>query len=857
VPVSELLASLRERYPAERLLTSPARLAPYESDALTSFRARPEAVVLARSRDEVVDLVRRCHAEGIPFVARGSGTSLSGGSLPVEGGIVIALNQLDRVLAIDPGERTAVVEPGAINASVSDAAAPHGLFYAPDPSSQSVCTIGGNLAFNSGGAHCLKHGMTSNHVLGVEAVLADGEIVRLGSGSPEPAGPGWLGLFVGSEGLFGIALEATLRLLPLPEATRTVLAAYDSLEAAGDAVAATIAAGILPVAMEIMDALAIEAAESSVSAGYPRAPALLIVELDGERDAVESDFSRLERVIRDSGASEVRVTQDPVERERIWKGRKGAFSAVGWLSPDYLVQDGCVPRTRLGETLGAIERLAAQHRLRVANVFHAGDGNLHPLILFDGREPGALDRAEGLAGEILNLCIEAGGSITGEHGVGMEKREHLARMFGPADLDVMRRLKASIDPAGIANRGKMFPPRTAARGGAGPGDASASSGPLPESASAGASPARTPPDNLPARPEVAALSEAFADARRSGARVLPRGAGTKPALSTPPNDVVALEVGGLRGVVEYDPAELTVTVLAGTPVAELAGALAEHGQHLPFDPPLAAAGATIGGTIAAGISGPGRLRHGGARDFVIGVRFLDGRGVLVAGGGRVVKNAAGFDLPKLLTGSLGRLGVIVELTLKVLPAPEEWASLRLEMGDLDSALDAVARLARSSLELEALDLEPPGALQIRLGGPAGSLDPRLRRVEALVGTGGEHVRGAAEEERWSAARELAWAPADASVAKVATRPGALPDLDGALERAGAHRRYSSAGCIAWVAWPSAVSPEHLDATLAELALGAVRLTGPPGPVLLGGEEGGAFAARARRGLDPDGAFVNP
>jgi glycolate oxidase len=849
VPVAELLVSLRDRYPANRLLTSPARLAPYESDALTSFRARPEAVVMARSRDDVVDLVRRCHAEGVPFVARGSGTSLSGGSLPVEGGIVIALNQLNRVLAIDPGERVAVVEPGAINASVSAAAAPHGLFYAPDPSSQSVCTIGGNLAFNSGGAHCLKHGMTSNHVLGAEVVLPDGEIVRLGSGSLEPAGPGWLGLFVGSEGLFGIALEATLRLLPLPEATRTVLAAYGSLEAAGDAVAATIAAGILPVAMEIMDALAIEAAESSVSAGYPRAPALLIVELDGEREAVESDFARLERVIRDSGASEVRVTQDTVERERIWRGRKGAFSSVGWLSADYLVQDGCVPRTRLGETLGAIERLAARHSLRVANVFHAGDGNLHPLILFDGREPGALERAEALAGEILDLCIEAGGSITGEHGVGMEKREHLARMFGPADIELMRRLKASIDPAQIANRGKMLPPRAAAAGGAGTGDASAASGPLPESGSAEASPA-------PAPPAVAALCEAFAEARRSGAQVLPRGAGTKPALSTPLDGAVALEVGGLQGVIEYDPAELTVTVLAGTPVAELAGTLAEHGQHLPFDPPLAAAGATIGGTVAAGLSGPGRHRHGGARDFVIGVRFLDGTGELVTGGGRVVKNAAGFDLPKLLTGSVGRLGVIVELTLKVLPAPEEWTTLRIDMGDLATALDAVARLGRSSLELEALDLEPPGTLEIRLGGPAGSLEPRVRRVEALLGSDGERLSDKADSEHWAAARELAWAAPGASVAKVATRPGVLADLDAALGAAGSPRRYSAGACTAWVAWPSAVPPERLDAMLAEFDLGGVRLTGPPGPVLLGRQDGGAFAARTRRGLDPEGAFVN-
>src|SRR5690606_20954652 len=276
----------------------------------------------------------------------------------------------------------------------------------------------------------------------------------LGTGSLETAGPDWLGLFVGSEGLFGIATEVTLRLVPMPESTRTLLAAYPTLEAAGDAVAAIIAAGCLPVAMEIMDALAIQAAESSVRPGYPDAAALLIVELDGERDAVEADFERVRRVIEEAGATEVRATDDAAERAMIWKGRKSAFSAVGWLSPDYLVQDGCVPRTRLGEALAAIERMSAEAGLRVANVFHAGDGNLHPLILYDGREPGAVERAERLAGEILELCVSLGGSITGEHGVGMEKREYLARMFTAADLRVMRRLRDSIDPKNLANRGK-------------------------------------------------------------------------------------------------------------------------------------------------------------------------------------------------------------------------------------------------------------------------------------------------------------------------------------------------------------------------------------------------------------------
>lgn len=441
-----------------RLLTEPAELAAFGSDGLTAFHQRPRAVVLAESAEDVAQTVKLCHLEGVPFVARGSGTSLSGGSLPVEGGIVIALNRLNRVLSIDAETRSAVVEPGVINLHVSQAAAPFGLAYAPDPSSQSVCTIGGNVAFNSGGAHCLKHGMTSNHVLGMTVVLPDGELAVLGGKSTEHVGPDWTGLFCGSEGLFGIAVEVTLRLVKVAEATRTSLAVFDTLQAAGDAVAEVIRAGLLPVAMEIMDALAMEAAEASVKPNYPRAAALLIVELEGEREVVDADAVRLDTLLRNSGATETTATEDPDRRALIWKGRKSAFSAVGWLAPDYIVQDGVVPRTRLGEALAEIGRMSTEAGLPVANVFHAGDGNLHPLILFDGRESGAIERAEKLACEILRLCVSLGGSITGEHGVGVEKRAYLSLMFSENDLDLMRRLRDAVDPSQLANRGKMLEP---------------------------------------------------------------------------------------------------------------------------------------------------------------------------------------------------------------------------------------------------------------------------------------------------------------------------------------------------------------------------------------------------------------
>jgi glycolate oxidase len=457
--MADLLAGLARIYPPDRLLTRAASLAPYESDGLTAFRARPRAVVLAESKTDVIETIRLCFAAGVPFVARGSGTSLSGGSVPLEDGIVIALNRMNRILRVDPVDRIAVVEPGVINLDISAAAGPHGLYYAPDPSSQSVCTIGGNVAFNSGGAHCFRHGMTANHVLGLEAVLPDGEVVRLGGASLEDAGPDLTGLFVGSEGLFGVALEITVRLIPRPEAYRTVLASYGSLQAAGDAVTRVIAAALLPGAMEIMDRLAIEAAEAAVHAGYPRdAAAVLLVELEGERAQADAELAQLMAVLNASRPTEVRVAANADERELLWKGRKCAFSAVGRISPDFIVQDGVVPRTKLGEALVAIEQLSAQHGVRVANVFHAGDGNLHPLILYDGREPGALERAEALAADILRLCIRLGGSITGEHGVGLEKKAFLPEMYRPEDIAFMHRLRRSIDGRELANRGKMLTP---------------------------------------------------------------------------------------------------------------------------------------------------------------------------------------------------------------------------------------------------------------------------------------------------------------------------------------------------------------------------------------------------------------
>jgi glycolate oxidase len=452
------IADLAQIFPKDRLLMHAAALAPYEFDALATFQQRPIAVVIAETQDEVIRTVKVCHAHAVPFVTRGSGTSLSGGSLPVKEGIVIALNKLNRFVKIDIEQRIAVVEPGVINLDITKAVQHSGLLYAPDPSSQPVCTIGGNVAFNSGGAHCLKYGMTSNHVLGLKVVLPDGEVAQFGGESMESVDADWVGMFVGCEGLFGIALEITVRLLPKPEVYKTVLAAYHSLEAAGEAVSMVIASGLLPGAIEIMDALSIQAAEAAMRTGYPLdATALLIVELEGERAQVESEWERLEPLINASNAYSIKVAKNDDERAKIWKGRKSSFSAVGRLSPDYIVQDGVVPRSRLGEALKEIEAISAKYQLRVANVFHAGDGNLHPLILFNAKNGDEFHRAELVSSDIIDLCIRLGGTITGEHGVGVEKRDFMPRQFDEINMDAMWRMRIGIDPKDIANRGKVFP----------------------------------------------------------------------------------------------------------------------------------------------------------------------------------------------------------------------------------------------------------------------------------------------------------------------------------------------------------------------------------------------------------------
>src|SRR5947208_14194770 len=462
--VSRFAAVVGEAY----AISKPEQLRTYESDGLASFRVTPGVVVLPASTEEVIGCVKIAREAGLPIVARGCGTGLSGGALPVPGCMLIGLSRMRKILQVDLENAFMRVEPGVINLDVSKQIGPEGWYYAPDPSSQSVCSIGGNVAENSGGAHCLKYGFTTTHVLALEVVLPDGSLVHLGSRALDRPGYDLPGIFVGSEGTLGIATKIVLRVVKRPEVIQTLLAAFNSTNEAGAAVSEIIGAGMLPAAIEMMDNLAIQAAEASVHAGYPDCGGLLLVELDGPAAEVEHLMKQVGAICTQCGAWEIRVAQSEAERAVVWKGRKAAFAAMGRISPNYIVQDGVIPRTALPKVLSEIERMSAAEGLRVANVFHAGDGNLHPLVLYDRRIEGQEERAFELSVNILRLCVQCGGSITGEHGVGEEKKMMMGEMFAEPDLDTMQLVRCAFDPQQLSNPGKVFPRTRLCAEGTGP-----------------------------------------------------------------------------------------------------------------------------------------------------------------------------------------------------------------------------------------------------------------------------------------------------------------------------------------------------------------------------------------------------
>lgn len=455
---AKLLAQLGDAMPSLEILHTLEDLRPYECDGLSAYRVVPLLVVLPDQIDQVQSILKLCHSNNVPVVARGAGTGLSGGALPLEQGVLLVMARFNRIIEVNPDSRYARVQPGVRNLAISQAAAPHGLYYAPDPSSQIACSIGGNVAENAGGVHCLKYGLTVHNLLRVDILTADGEFMTLGSDALDCPGFDLLALFTGSEGMLGVVTEVTVKLLPKPQVARVMLASFDSVEKAGRAVGDIIAAGIIPGGLEMMDNLSIRATEDFIHAGYPiDAAAMLLCELDGVEADVHEDCERVEQALKLAGATSVRLARDEAERARFWAGRKNAFPAVGRISPDYYCMDGTIPRRELPKVLKRIEELSNEFGLRVANVFHAGDGNMHPLILFDANQPGELNRAEALGAKILELCVDVGGSITGEHGVGREKINQMCAQFNSDEITLFHAIKKAFDPNGLLNPGKNIP----------------------------------------------------------------------------------------------------------------------------------------------------------------------------------------------------------------------------------------------------------------------------------------------------------------------------------------------------------------------------------------------------------------
>jgi glycolate oxidase subunit GlcD len=767
--VDKLIQNLRAIVGRDAVLADADELLVYECDGLPQHKHRPRAVVFPSSTAETSEIMCELARAKVPFTPRGAGTGLSGGALALNEGVVIEMARLRKVLKIDPENRFIVVQPGIVNAHVSRAVAHLGLHYVPDPSSQPTCTIGGNIAENAGGIHCLKYGTTTDHVLGARVVLSCGAVVDLGT---EQLGYDLLGVFIGSEGTFGIATEATLRLVPIPPTVRMLLADFVEVNDASHAVSAIIAAGVMPAALEMMDHEIIRAVEQSVfAAGLPTdAGAALLIELDGIEAGIDDEAERVKNICLQHGARTCRRARDENERKKLWAARKGAFGAIGRIAPDSMIQDAVVPRSRLPEVLDDAYRIAAKYHLRIANVFHAGDGNLHPLICFDSRSTDEVRNVKEAGRELMQVCVRAGGSITGEHGVGLDKRDLLPLVFSDDDLDTMLRVRAAFDPLGLMNPGKIIPtPRgcgearavaSLSSNGDGEtrdgetgrrGDTATSARPtradsprrhfdaggaylglaaiVGDTNVSGSSYLAVPPSpRLPVSPSPITVTpgsieetcELMRLASGEGWSVIPSGAGTWIDAGNPLRSAnLIVSTSQLNRIIEHEPADLIATAEAGVTLHEFNSELAKRGQWLPLDPPDDLR-ATLGGVVATGLAGPQRSGYGAPRTFVIGMHVVLADGRRIKAGGRVVKNVAGYDLCKLFTGSYGTLALIANLTFKLRPLPEvtKTALARGSVEQLLSGAKAVidARLFPVAVEL----LSPAFALEAQFsnGGAA-------------------------------------------------------------------------------------------------------------------------------------------
>jgi glycolate oxidase subunit GlcD len=701
----------------ENVLSKPDELLVYECDGLPQHKHRPRAVVFPASTDETSAIMRELAHANVPFTPRGAGTGLSGGALALNSGVVIEMARMRKILRIDTENRIAVVQPGVVNLHVSRAVAPFGLYYVPDPSSQPTCTIGGNIAESAGGIHCLKYGTTTDHVLGCRVVLAGGDVVDLEIDMP---GYDLLGTFIGSEGTFGIATEATLRLAQSPPAVRTLLAEFMEVNDASHAVSAIIAAGVMPAALEMMDREIIRAVEASVfAAGLPPdAGAALLIELDGIEAGLDDEAQRVTSICMEYGARSCRYARDESERKKLWAARKGAFGAIGRISPDSMIQDAVVPRSRLPQVLAAAYDIASRYQLRIANVFHAGDGNLHPLICFDSRSADEVRRVKDAGRELMEVCVAAGGTITGEHGVGLDKRELLPLVFSDADMNAMLSVRAAFDPLGLCNPGKIVPMLR----GCGEAKAVASDNGSAVQTQAVRAPVISEteigtPAEFNSDRALALLAQivgdAYVSANNGTITVSPDSAeeisetlklassehwtvvpaGGMMWFSSTANLIVSTR--RLNRIIEHEPADLVAIAQAGVTLTDFNARLAENGQWLPLDPPDDGR-ATLGGVVATGIGGPQQFAYGRPRGSVIGMKVVLADGSMIKAGGRVVKNVAGYDLCKLFTGSYGSLGIITELNFKLRPRPSREATV-IGTGSARAILDA--RLFPVALEI--------------------------------------------------------------------------------------------------------------------------------------------------------------
>jgi glycolate oxidase subunit GlcD len=741
--VDNLIDNLVAIVGRENVLSEPDELLVYECDGLPQHKYRPRAVVFPASTDETSAIMRELARANVPFTPRGAGTGLSGGALALNFGVVIEMARMRKILRIDTENLIAVVQPGVVNLHVSRAVAPFGLYYVPDPSSQPTCTIGGNIAESAGGIHCLKYGTTTDHVLGCRVVLAGGDVVDLEAGMP---GYDLLGTFIGSEGTFGIATEATLRLAQSPPAVRTLLAEFMEVNDASHAVSAIIAAGVMPAALEMMDGEIIRAVEASVfAAGLPPdAGAALLIELDGIEAGLDEEAEKVTSICMEYGARSCRYARDETERKKLWAARKGAFGAIGRISPDSMIQDAVVPRSRLPQVLGAAYDIAARYQLRIANVFHAGDGNLHPLICFDSRFVDQVQRVKDAGRELMEVCVAAGGTITGEHGVGLDKRDLLPLVFSDADMNAMLSVRAAFDPLGLCNPGKIVP---MLRG-------------CGEFSRKGAKELQRRQEefSLPLR-----LSNSFAPSREKslsqivGDEYISSSNGTvtvSPASAEEISEILKLAsserwtvvpVGGmgwikskanlivstarLNKIIEHEPADLIAIAEAGVRLTDFNAKLAENDQWLPLDPPDDGR-ATLGGVVATGIGGPQQFGYGRPRGSVIGMKVVLADGSMIKAGGRVVKNVAGYDLCKLFTGSYGSLGIITELNFKLRPRPAREATVIARGG-----VEELRKSARAILEARLFPVASEiagAALLVRFAGNEKGVAFQIEEAQKLL-----------------------------------------------------------------------------------------------------------------------------